>query len=58
MSKQAADHHKKEAYIQPALVKHELLRDITAASSNGCAHGKGIGLDKQCSQESWGLAGS
>ena len=24
---------KKEAYVQPALVKHELLRDITAGSS-------------------------
>jgi hypothetical protein len=24
---------KKETYVQPALVKHELLRDITAGSS-------------------------
>jgi hypothetical protein len=24
---------KKEAYVQPALVTHELLRDITAATS-------------------------
>jgi hypothetical protein len=24
---------KKESYVQPALVKHELLRDITATSS-------------------------
>jgi hypothetical protein len=24
---------KKEAYVQPELVKHELLRDITAKSS-------------------------
>ena len=24
---------KKEAYVQPALVKHELLRDITASGS-------------------------
>jgi len=26
---------KKEVYVQPALVKHELLRDITARGS-GC----------------------
>ena len=24
---------KKESYVQPALVKHELLRDITATTS-------------------------
>ena len=29
---------KKESYVQPALEKHELLRDITAQSSG---HGKG-----------------
>lgn len=27
------DKEKKESYVQPALVKHELLRDITATSS-------------------------
>jgi hypothetical protein len=29
---------KKESYVQPELVKHELLRDITAGASgsNGC----------------------
>jgi hypothetical protein len=26
---------KKEAYVQPALVTHELLRDITATASGG-----------------------
>jgi len=33
---------KKESYVQPALVKHELLRDITAGASgsNGCTPGK------------------
>jgi hypothetical protein len=31
---------KKEAYVQPALVKHELLRDITAG---GSGHSRGIG---------------
>jgi hypothetical protein len=32
---------KKESYVQPALVKHELLRDITATSSgNGWGHGQ------------------
>ena len=31
---------KKESYVQPALVKHELLRDITATSSG---HGQGQG---------------
>jgi hypothetical protein len=25
---------KKESYVQPALVKHELLRDITAGQSS------------------------
>jgi len=31
----------KAAYVQPTLVKHELLRDITATSSgNGCSVGK------------------
>jgi hypothetical protein len=35
---------KKESYVQPALVKHELLRDITATSSgNGHGHGHGKG---------------
>ena len=33
---------KKESYVQPALVKHELLRDITATRS-GCSHGNGRG---------------
>ncbi len=34
---------KKESYVQPALVKHELLRDITAQrSGNGnCGFGNG-----------------
>ena len=34
---------KKELYVQPALVKHELLRDITAnASGKGnCGFGNG-----------------
>ena len=38
---------RKELYVQPALVKHELLRDITATSSNGHANnGYGnLGLD-------------
>lgn len=27
---------KKESYVQPALVKHELLRDITAGKSGYC----------------------
>ena len=39
---------RKEVYVQPELVKHELLLDITAASSTGCANGRGTGLDKQC----------
>lgn len=26
----------KEPYVQPALVEHELLRDITAAASGFC----------------------
>lgn len=37
---------KKESYVQPALVKHELLRDITATRSgygNGHGHGWGHG---------------
>ena len=32
----------KEAYVQPVLVKHELLRDITAGGS-----GNGNGVRKQ-----------
>ena len=42
---------RKEVYIQPALVTHELLRDITAgAGSNGCANGNpdAPGLVQQC----------
>jgi len=27
---------KKESYVQPALAKHELLRDITAGKSGQC----------------------
>jgi len=27
---------KKEVYVQPALVTHELVRDITAAASGFC----------------------
>ena len=35
---------KKESYVPPALVKHELLRDITATSSgNGQGNGWGNG---------------
>ena len=36
---------KKESYVQPALVKHELLRDITAQRSgnNNCN-----GSEKRC----------
>ena len=39
---------KKEAYVQPALAKHELLRDITATRSghsggHGGHHGGGWG---------------
>ncbi len=34
----------KELYVQPALVKHELLRDITATrSGHGGGHGGGYG---------------
>ncbi len=33
---------KKEAYVQPALVTHELLRDITAKASGG-HHGNAFG---------------
>ena len=29
---------KKESYVQPELVKHELLRDITATKSGGDNH--------------------
>ena len=33
---------KKELYVQPTVVKHELLRDITAGSSHGnCGFGNG-----------------
>jgi hypothetical protein len=40
---------KKEAYVQPALVTHELLRDITARSSgrhanNGFGNGGNDGV--------------
>lgn len=28
--------NKKEVYVPPVLVKHELLRDITAAASGYC----------------------
>lgn len=33
---------KKEAYVSPELVKHELLRDITvgASGNHGCPPGK------------------
>jgi len=33
---------KKESYVQPALMKYELLRDITATHS-GYSHGNGRG---------------
>ena len=32
---------KKESYVQPALEKHELLRDITAGQSVSNGNGKG-----------------
>ena len=34
---------KKESYVQPAFVKHELLRDITAGRSGygNCGYGNG-----------------
>ena len=32
---------KKESYVQPALEKHELLRDITAQRSGSNGNGKG-----------------
>jgi hypothetical protein len=34
---------KKEAYVQPELVKHELLRDITAKASGHANNGFGNG---------------
>ena len=34
---------KKESYVQPAVVKHELLRDITARRSGGGNNGWGNG---------------
>jgi|GEM_PF-1585005 len=36
---------KKESYVQPVMVKHELLRDITAGSSGAgnCNNGFGNG---------------
>jgi len=34
---------KKESYVQPGLVKHELLRDITASRSGGGNNGFGNG---------------
>lgn len=40
---------KKELYVQPALAKHELLRDITAKKSGyggGKNNGKGNGFGK------------
>ncbi len=34
----------KETYVQPAVTKHELLRDITAKrSGHGGGHGHGFG---------------
>lgn len=33
---------KKEAYVQPALVTHELLRDITAFNSGGYGNPNGL----------------
>ncbi len=38
---------KKEVYVQPTLVTHELLRDITASTSgyNSCANQQG---DNNC----------
>ena len=37
---------KKESYVQPAVVKHELLRDITAKRSGGYGGGHGHGWGK------------
>ena len=34
---------KKEQYVQPVVVKHELLRDITAGNSGNCNNGFGNG---------------
>jgi len=34
---------KKEVYVQPTLVTHELLRDITAIASAGCKPNPGNG---------------
>ena len=34
---------KKESYVQPAVVKHELLRDITASRSGHANNGYGNG---------------
>jgi len=34
---------RKAMYVQPALVKHELLRDITATRSGHGGHGGGYG---------------
>jgi hypothetical protein len=34
---------KKESYVQPELVKHELLRDITAGASGHANNGYGNG---------------
>jgi hypothetical protein len=34
---------KKESYVQPELVKHELLRDITAGGSGHRQYGNGVG---------------
>ncbi len=34
---------KKEQYVQPVVVKHNLLRDITAGNSGNCNNGFGNG---------------
>ena len=39
---------KKELYVQPALVKHELLRDITATRSGTANNGYGNGGTMAC----------
>lgn len=45
---------KKESYVQPALAKHELLRDITATRSGGYGHGHGHGGNWGGGWGNWG----
>ncbi|MBX3331255.1 MAG: hypothetical protein KF722_12680 [Nitrospira sp.] len=45
----------KESYVQPVLVKHELLRDITATRSGyGNGHGYGYGNGPRGNWGNWG----